>query len=45
MIDPQEVRGAECPYCLEWRFDDQEDFAHSGRCWTCEGMEPEGEDE
>lgn len=44
-MDPQEVHGAECPYCLEWQFDNQEDFAQSGRCWTCEEVEPEDSDE
>lgn len=43
--DPQEVHGAECPYCLEWKFDTDEDFAISGKCWECEAIEPEPEDE
>lgn len=43
--DPQEVHGAECPYCLEWKFDTDEDFAVSGKCWECEAIEPEPEDE
>jgi hypothetical protein len=41
--DPQEVIGAECPYCLEWRFDTWEDFAPSGKCWTCEEVDKEEE--
>lgn len=43
--DPQVARGAECPYCLEWQFDNQEDFAPSGKCWTCEEIEPEDDDD
>lgn len=37
--DPQVAAGAECPHCLEWQFDNQEDFAPSGKCWTCEEIE------
>lgn len=44
-MDPQEVHGAECPHCLEWQFDNQEDFAPSGKCWTCEEIPGEDDDD
>lgn len=33
--DPQEVNGAECPRCLNWFRDNEEDFDADGYCWTC----------
>jgi hypothetical protein len=33
--DPQEVHGSECPRCLNWFRDNEEDFDADGYCWTC----------
>jgi hypothetical protein len=33
--DPQIVHGAECPRCLNWFRDNEEDFDADGYCWTC----------
>lgn len=39
--DPTRVHGGECPRCLNWKFDNEEDFAPSGDCWECAEADPD----